>query len=506
MENRLWVLDTTLRDGEQMAGVNFNIVQKLEIARQIARLRVDAIEAGFAAASRGDFEAVSRVAAEVRGPVICSLARAVEGDIRAAAQALAAAEKPRIHVFIATSPVHMLHKLRMTPDQVYERACESVALARALAEDVEFSPEDATRTERAFLYRVLEGVIAAGARTINLTDTVGYATVGEFMQLVRDVRAHVRGIERAVISVHCHNDLGLAVANSLSALSCGARQIEATVNGLGERAGNAALEEIAMGVLTRRDVYGLECAIDTRQIYRTSRLVASYTGIEIPVNKCVVGENAFAHASGIHQHGVMSERSTYEIMNPKDIGIPPRGLVLGKLSGKHAFAERARELGYELGEAELVEAFRKFKDLADRKREVSDRDIEALLGDAAADVPAVYELESYQVYAGNKSTATATLCMLREGVKYVEAAVGSGPVDAAFRAVDRLVGMEITLASYNIKAVTQGADALGEVTVRIQPRSEDGATYLGKGVSTDIVEASIIAYIDAVNRSVSEVQ
>ncbi|GHU65395.1 2-isopropylmalate synthase [Clostridia bacterium] len=508
MDDRVLILDTTLRDGEQTPGVNLNLTEKLEIARQLERLGVDAIEAGFAGSSKGDFDAVAAVAREVRTPVICSLARCVTSDIESAAAALKGAAKPRIHVFLASSALHLEKKLRMTMDQALERAVEGVRLARSLCEDVEFSAEDASRSDPEFLVRLYEAVIAEGASTINITDTVGYATANEFSRLTQDLFMRVKGIDRVRVSVHCHNDLGLAVANSLVAVRHGARQVECTINGIGERAGNAALEEVVMGLNTRRDYYGASCGVDTKRLYVTSRLVSTLTGLEIPPNKPVVGENAFMHQSGIHQHGVAQDRATYEVMRAEDVGVPAGNAPLGKLSGSHAFEEQVGRLGFVLSQGDLGRAFLRFKELADRKKDVTERDLIALLnavsGGQWVSAPELYHLESYQLFAGNVLTPTATVKIKHGDEIVTEAAVGDGPIDAAYRAVDRITGRETQLEAYSIRAVTEGQDALGEVTVRVVVKGESGEPRhaLGKGAATDIIEASILAYVNAVNRAV----
>jgi len=501
MISRVKIFDTTLRDGEQTPGVNLNIHEKLEIARQLAKLGVDVIEAGFAIASPGDFEAVSAVASNVKGVTVASLCRAVEKDIDAAWDAVKAAEQPRIHTFIATSDIHMKYKLKMTEEEVLERAVAMVKYAKAYCSDIEFSAEDASRTRPEFLYRILEEVIKAGAVVVNIPDTVGYSNPVEFGNLIKGIRNNVPNIDKAEISVHCHNDLGMAVANSLAALENGAAQIECTINGLGERAGNAALEEIIMALNTRKDYYGIQHKIDTTQIYRTSKLVTNLTGISVQPNKAIVGANAFAHESGIHQHGVLAEKSTYEIMTPESIGLSHNRMVLGKLSGKHAFEERLKEMGYSLSPEEIQVAFEKFKKLADRKKVVLDKDIEALVGEKVSQIPEIYSLDSFQISSGNKVISTSTVSMKKNDEIITEAATGDGPIDAAFNAVERVVGMNFTLEDYNLRAVTEGKDALGEVTVRI---SNGKKTYIGRGVSTDIIEASVKAYINAINRSLSE--
>ncbi|HQD31990.1 MAG: 2-isopropylmalate synthase [Acetivibrionales bacterium] len=502
MSARIKIFDTTLRDGEQTPGVSLNIQEKLEIARQLARLGVDVIEAGFAISSPGDFMAVKTVAENVKGPVIASLSRAVEKDIDRAWEALQNAENPRIHTFIATSDIHMKYKLKMTEEQVLERAVAMVKYAKKYCSDVEFSAEDASRTRTEFLYRILEEVIKAGATVVNIPDTVGYAMPDEFGKLIRGIKENVRGIEKADISVHCHNDLGLAVANSLAAVMNGATQVECTINGMGERAGNASMEEIIMGIQTRKDFYGeMVHNIDTRQIYRSSKLVSKLTGVNLQPHKAIVGKNAFAHESGIHQHGVLAERSTYEIMTPESIGLSQNRIVLGKLSGRHAFEERLKEMGYNLSQEEITKAFEKFKELADKKKTVTDRDIEALAGEKVSAVEEVYKLDSFQINSGNKVIATATVSMFRNGEHLTEAATGDGPINAAFKAIERSVGFEVHLEDYSLKGVTEGADALGEATVRVM---KDNRIYVGRGVSTDVIEASVKAYINAINRVIHD--
>lgn len=502
MSTRIKIFDTTLRDGEQTPGVSLNIQEKLEIARQLAKLGVDVIEAGFAISSPGDFMAVKTIAENVKGAAIASLSRAVEKDIDRSWEALCNAESPRIHTFIATSDIHMKYKLKMSEEQVLERAAAMVRYAKKYCSDVEFSAEDASRTRVEFLYRVLEEVIKAGATVLNIPDTVGYSSPEEFGLLIKGIKENVRGIDKTDISVHCHNDLGLAVANSLAAIRNGATQVECTINGLGERAGNASMEELIMGLQTRKDYYGdLVNNIDTKQIYRTSKLISNLTGVALHPNKAIVGANAFAHESGIHQHGVLAEKSTYEIMTPESIGLSQNRMVLGKLSGKHAFEERLREMGYNLPAEEITKAFEKFKDLADKKKTVTDKDIEALVGEKVSEVDEVYKLDSFQINSGNRVIATATVSMLKKGEPVMEAATGDGPINAAFKAIERTVGFEMDLQDYSLKGVTEGADALGEATVRVM---KDGKVYVGRGVSTDVIEASVRAYINAINRIVND--
>lgn len=503
MPDRIKIFDTTLRDGEQTPGVNLNIQEKLEIARQLEKLGVDVIESGFAIASPGDFEAIKAVSENIKNVTIASLCRAVEKDIDRAWEAVKGAQSPRIHTFIATSDIHLKYKLKMTEDEVLERAVAMVKYAKKYCSDVEFSAEDASRTRMEFLIKVIEEVIKAGATVVNIPDTVGYTTPIEYGNMIKTLRESVSNIDKADISVHCHNDLGLAVANSLAAVINGATQVECTINGLGERAGNASMEEIIMGIETRKDFYKIGHKIDTTQIYRSSKLVSSLTSIAVQPNKAIVGANAFAHESGIHQHGVLSEKSTYEIMRPESVGIGQNRMVLGKLSGRHAFEERLKELGYTtLSPENIQKAFEKFKSLADKKKVVLDRDIEALVEEKVSQVPEIFELESFQITSGNKNVATSTVSLKRNDEIITEAATGDGPVDAAFNAIERAVGISFTLEDYSLRAVTEGKDALGEVTVRI---SKDGKLFVGRGVSTDIIESGVRAYLNAINRAVSEI-
>ena len=496
MRDTVLFFDTTLRDGEQTPGVSFHLNEKVEFARGLERLGVDMIEAGFAGASPGDFEAVRAVSRAVKTGV-CSLARCVEADIRAAADALRDAVKPRIHVFIATSPVHRAAKLGMSREQVLQAAVRGVTLARSLCADVEFSCEDATRTERDFLYEICNAAVEAGATTLNIPDTVGYATVDEYGKLIADICRHVVRDRDIVVSTHCHNDLGLATATTLEAVRCGARQVECTINGLGERAGNVALEEVLMGLRTRRDIYALHDNLNPRELYRISRMAATLSGIEPAPNKAVLGANAFSHQSGIHQHGVLKDRSTYEIMRPEELGIPQGGVVLGKLSGRHALREHAMELGFALTDHELDRAFVKFKELADRKKDITDRDVMAICREQMHGAHGMYTMHSFQIFSGNRMTATATISLKRGDDIVTRADCGDGPVEACFHAVDQITGMKCKLESYQLRAVTEGEDALGEVTVRVR---NDGLVMLGKGVSTDIIEASCLAYLNAANR------
>lgn len=504
MTKRIYIFDTTLRDGEQSPGISLNCNEKLKIARQLSELGVDIIEAGFPAASKGDFEGVRAIAENVRNSTIAALARANSQDIDRAWEAVSKAERPRIHTFIATSDIHMCYKLKMKPEDVLRKAADMVAYARRLCPEVEFSPEDATRTNPEFLYRVIEAAIKAGARIINIPDTVGYLTPNEFGSLIRSIRANVTNIDKAIISVHCHNDLGMAVANSLSAVENGAEQVECTINGLGERAGNAALEEVVMALKTRRDYFPTSTGVVTEKLYRTSSMVSSSTGVHVQPNKAIVGANAFAHESGIHQHGMMSNSKTYEIMTPESIGLKQSKMVLGKHSGRHAFEEKLKELGYSnLEHEEIEKAFQLFKDLADKKKYIMDRDIEAMIAQESSKVSETYRLEYYQISSGSSITSTSTVKISFNGRIFEEAACGDGPVDATFKAIDRISGMSVKLEEYFIKAATHGKDALGEVTVKI---SKDNMKIVGYGVSTDIVEASAKAYLSAVNRMVSRLE
>jgi len=508
------IFDTTLRDGEQSPGATLNTDEKLEIAKQLARLGVDVIEAGFPASSPGDLDAVRRVATEVQGPVICGLARCVKGDIDAAWQAIQPAERRRIHTFIATSDIHMKHKLRMSREQVLERTGEMVAYARSFCEDVEFSCEDAGRSDPEFLYQVLGRAIESGATTVNIPDTVGYTTPGEFGELIRGIKENTPGIDKAIISVHCHNDLGLAVANSLAGVVNGARQVECTINGLGERAGNAAMEEIVMGLYTRESYYHLGTNIETTELYPTSRMVTRYTGLAVQANKAIVGANAFAHEAGIHQDGILKNPLTYEIMDAKIVGVSESTLVLGKLSGRHALADKLHQMGYHLDDDQLRRAFERFKRVADKKKVVSDRDLEAIVSDEVYQPVEVYALEHLQVSCGDHAIATATVSLRGpDGQVLTDAAHGTGPVDAVYKAINRLVGVPNELTEFAVNAVTEGIDALGEVTIRIEAEANGDSNlplnpqtgqrnyvFSGHGASTDIVVASGRAYLSALNK------
>ncbi len=495
------IFDTTLRDGEQSPGCSLNHTEKLEVARQLERLKVDVIEAGFAIASPGDFEAIRAISAEMKDTGVAALARTKTEDIDAAAGAVKNAVRPRIHTFIATSPIHMHFKLKMSPDDVLAVTKEKVGYARNLCPEVEFSAEDATRSDPEFLCRVFETAIGAGATVINVPDTVGYTTPEEYAQLITHLRKRVPNIDRAEVSVHCHNDLGMAVANTLAAVRAGATQLECTINGIGERAGNAALEEVVMALHTRRDRFDRGCRVDTKQISRTSKLVSSLIGVPVPPNKAVVGGNAFAHESGIHQHGVLSKEITYEIMTPESIGLQENQIVLGKHSGRHAFEERLRRLGYSLKKEEVDETFRLFKDLADRKKKISDWDIEALVMNKHWTGPEIFRLERFIINSGNTITATANIKLGRNGESREEVAQGDGPIDAAFKAVEKIVGARFALEDFALRSVTAGNDAQAGVSLKLR---RGDRVVVGKGLSTDVVEAGILAFINAVNRLLEE--
>lgn len=491
------IFDTTLRDGEQAPGNSMNIDEKLRIARQLQKLNVDAIEAGFPIASEGDFEAVKKVAQTITGPQIAGLCRSNEKDIDRAWEALKyAGENGRIHTFIATSDIHMQYKLKMEPERVIETAIKAVKRAASYTPNVEFSCEDATRTRLPFLARVVEAVIDAGATTVNIPDTVGYTVPFEYFNIIKYLKDNVPNIEKAVISVHCHNDLGLSVANSLAAIQAGAGQVECTINGIGERAGNCSMEEVAMILRTRHDILPYTTNIVTEQIIPASRLLTSITGIAVQPNKAIVGSNAFAHESGIHQHGMLMNKSTYEIMTPESVGLQASSLVLGKHSGRHAFKKRLEELGHELNEEMLERAFERFKALADLKKEVFDEDLDAIVTDESREEEC-YKLEQINVTSGSFAVATATVQMEINGEIVKTAELGDGPVDAAFKAICKLADSKAKLVQYNVGSITGGTDAQGEVTVRVE---EDGYTVVGKGASTDIIVASAKAFINALNR------
>ncbi|EKQ69565.1 2-isopropylmalate synthase [Leptolyngbyaceae cyanobacterium JSC-12] len=516
--DRIIIFDTTLRDGEQSPGATLNVDEKLTIARQLARLGVDVIEAGFPYSSPGDFEAVQKIAQTVgteQGPVICGLARATRQDIKTAAEALKPAARSRIHTFIATSDIHLEYKLRKTRKEVLAIAEEMVAYAKTFMDDIEFSPEDAGRSDPEFLYEMLERAIAAGATTVNIPDTVGYLTPAEFGALIRGIKENVPNIDNAVISVHGHNDLGLAVANFLEAVKNGARQLECTINGIGERAGNAAMEELVMALHVRRQYFNPFLGrpvdseapltnIDTRQIYKTSRLVSNLTGMLVQPNKAIVGTNAFAHESGIHQDGVLKNKLTYEIMDAQLIGLTDNQIVLGKLSGRNAFRSRLKELGFDLSEQELNKAFLRFKELADKKKEITDWDLEAIVNDEIQQSPDLFKLELVQVSCGDHACPTATVTLQTpDGHELTDAATGTGPVDAVYKAINRVVNVPNQLIEFSVQSVTAGIDAIGEVTIRLR---HDDRIFSGHAANTDIIVASAQAYINALNRLYAALQ
>jgi 2-isopropylmalate synthase len=501
-KDKVLIFDTTLRDGEQSPGVALGVAEKLEIARALERMRVDIIEAGFPASSPGDLESVTAIARELKGSVIAGLARAVPNDVDVCWEAVQHASRPRIHVFLSSSDIHIMHQLEKDKERVLEMAREMVARAKKLCDDVEFSPMDATRSVPEYVYHMLTEVIDAGATTVNIPDTVGYAIPEEFGQFLRDIQANVANIHKAVISVHCHNDLGLAVANSLTAVQNGARQIETCVNGIGERAGNASLEEVVMSIKTRPDFFGVSTNIDTTHIHRVSRLVSQLTGMVVQPNKSIVGVNAFRHQSGIHQHGITKMRETYEIIDPATIGLP-RGtqIVLNKNSGRHGLKSRLDDLGYEVTNAELDHIFVAFKDLADKKGEIDDRDLDALVSGGRREIEDAFKLDLLQVSCGNQAISTATVRVIGpNGEEKQTSSTGTGPVDAAYRAINELMGVPNQLIEYAVNSVTEGIDAQGEVTVRVDV---DGRTFVGRSADTDIVVASAKALMNALNRAMS---
>ncbi len=499
MPEKLIIFDTTLRDGEQSPGGSMNLPEKLEIAHTLKDLGVDIIEAGFPIASPGDFEAVQSIARSVHGPVICGLARCNNDDIDRAWEALKDAPKPRIHVFLATSPIHREFKLRMAQEEIIRRAVQGVSRAKAKCQDVEFSPEDAARTELDFLAAVVEAAIEAGATTVNIPDTVGYAVPEQYAAAIKYLKQNVKNIDKAIISVHCHNDLGLAVANSLAALKEGARQIECTINGIGERAGNCALEEIVMAVKTRSDYFQLETPIQTKRLLPVSRLVSRVTGLQVQRNKAIVGQNAFAHEAGIHQDGMLKHSQTYEIMRPEDIGLSRTELVLGKHSGRHALRQRIKDLGYHLDDEMLQKVFEQFKTLADKKKTIYDADIEVLAETAIHSGPAAWTLEAVTCNGGSGTVPSAAVFLWqKDGTIHHDASTGDGPVDAVFKTIERLTGINVTLRELHIRSVTTGEDAQGEASVECEYK---GRTLKGRAVSTDIIEASALAFLQVINRA-----
>lgn len=501
MADRVYIFDTTLRDGEQAPGYSMNLQEKIQMARMLETLGVDIIEAGFAISSPGDFESVQAIARAVERPVVASLARALKKDIDAAWAAVKEARHPRIHVFLATSDLHLEYKLKLTREEALERVKENVSYAKSLCGDIEFSLEDATRTDLDYMCQVVEAAIACGATTINLPDTVGYSTPDEIRGMVTYVKEHVPNIDQAVISMHCHNDLGLAVANTVAGVSAGARQVECTLCGIGERAGNAAMEEVVMLFKTRQDALPFETGIETREITKAARMLSTTTGVKINPSKAIVGANAFAHESGIHQHGMMANSRTYEIMTPESVGLGQTSLVLGKHSGQHAFSKKLVELGYKLPKEEEDRLFAEFKKTCDRKKNISDRDIVALVESTESAEDQIWSLESFVVNSGNHMDSTACIALRKGGKVYKDVAIGTGPVYASLRAVEKIIKHPFSLDDYFIQAVTEDRDALGEVQVRV---SDQSGTYRGRGVSTDIIEASILSTLAAVNKMLSE--
>ena len=500
MARRIVIFDTTLRDGEQCPGASLTPPEKLEIAKQLGRLGVDVIEAGFPIASPGDAQAVKMIGQSVKGPTIAALARSLPADIDAAAKAISGAKKKRIHVFLATSPIHRKYKLRKAREEILRQSVWAVKYAKRYTRDIEFSPEDASRTEPEFLYKVLEAVIKAGANTVNIPDTVGFAVPDEFGRLIQGIVENVPNIRKVVISVHCHNDLGLAVPNSLAAIKNGAGQVECTINGIGERAGNASLEEIVMSLRLRHDYFNASTGIQTRHIYTTSRLVSTLTGLIVQPNKAIVGDNAFRHESGIHQDGLIKHRKTYEIIRPEDIGVGKSKLVLGKHSGRHAFVQRLAALGFSLSSTELERSFQRFKELADKKKEVFDGDLTAIVEEALPAAQETYKLAYVHTTSGSDTVPTATIRLTKDGKSLQDAACGDGPVDACYRTIDRMTRLSPELVDYSLRALTKGKDAQGEVAVKLRHK---GMEVAGRGTSTDIIEASAKAYLNAINKLLS---
>jgi 2-isopropylmalate synthase len=497
-DKRIMIFDTTLRDGEQAPGCSMTLNEKLRVAAALSELRVDVLEAGFPAASPGDFDSVQAIAESTPGAIICGLARCNERDIERAWEALRGAHRARIHVFVATSEIHRTHKLKMAKDEIIRSAVMGVRLARQFCTDVEFSPEDASRTEPGYLADVVAAAIEAGATTINIPDTVGYAVPGEFAALFQYLRSHVPNIESVRLSAHCHDDLGMAVANSLAAVKAGARQVECTINGIGERAGNCALEEVVMALKTRENYFGVSVGIDTRRLYPTSRTVASVTGMRTPRNKSIVGENAFAHEAGIHQHGMLSHSATYEIMSPEDVGLARSSLVLGKHSGRHAFRQRVQQLGFHLDDVELNRCFEEFKRLADRKKDMYDRDIEAIIMNVDGAKAGPWTIAELHITAGTGSIAAAAVRLAHvEGREVREAAVGDGPVAAVFRALEKATGIDLELTNFEVHGVSVGDDAQGEVSITVEYNNQ---SHRGHGISTDIVESAALAFLEVTNR------
>lgn len=500
MSDRVYIFDTTLRDGEQSPGCSMNFTEKIRMARQLERLQIDVIEAGFPIASEGDFESVKEIAKQIRSCTIAGLSRANKGDIDRAWEALKHAAKPRIHTFIATSDIHLKYKLKKSREEVLESAVNAVRLAKSYCDDVEFSCEDASRSDVDYLCQIVEAVIAEGATVVNIPDTVGYAIPDDYGRIIRSLMERVPNINKAIISAHCHNDLGMAVANSLAAVMNGARQIECTVNGVGERAGNASLEEIAMAIRTRSEALKVHTNINTEEIYKSSKMLVSLTGMHIQRNKAIVGENAFAHEAGIHQDGMLKNSITYEIMTPQSVGIKHSTLVLGKHSGRHALKQRYTELGYQLTADELERAYSVFSKIADEKKQIFDDDLIAILQDELASIDETYKLETFQVTSGLNLIPTATVGLKKGNELFQDSATGDGPVDAAYRAIERITGISVELLDYSIKSVAWGRDAIGEVFVKI---AIDGYVFNGRSASTDVITGSVKAYLNAINHAVS---
>jgi len=498
-EKQIRIFDTTLRDGEQAPGCSMTLNEKLRVARSLSELNVDIIEAGFPAASPGDFDSVKAIADQNFGPVICGLARCNENDIKKAHTAVKSADKHRIHVFVATSAIHREHKLKMAKNEIIRSAVESIKMARELCEDVEFSPEDASRTELSYLAEVVSAAIEAGASTVNIPDTVGYTVPEEFDHLFCYLKEHVERIDEIILSVHCHDDLGMAVANSLAAVKAGARQVECTINGIGERAGNCSLEEVVMAIKTRSEFFGVDTRIDTTRLYPTSRLVSNVTGMHPPRNKAIVGENAFAHEAGIHQHGMLQHASTYEIMRPEDVGLSHTNLVLGKHSGRHAFRDRAKELGFDLNDTEINLAFQDFKKLADKKKDIYDGDIESIIMNASGSISGPWSLKALEIKTHTDLPATATVSLKGEnGVVVSKSAKGDGPIAAALQALGKVTGVNMILKNFELHSASIGEDAQGEVTVTVEI---NGQIFRGRGASVDIVEAGCRAGLEVMNRT-----
>lgn len=501
MNKQIKIFDTTLRDGEQSPGCTMNLKEKIVLAKQLESLNVDTMEAGFAIASEGDFESVKTIAKTIKNSTVASLSRALEKDIDRAWEAVQYANYPRIHTFLATSDIHLEHKLRMTREEALDRAYHMVKYAKNYCSDIEFSAEDASRTDLDFLVKIVEAVIKAGATTVNIPDTVGYTTPDEFHKIISHLKNSVNGIDKIDISVHCHNDLGLGVANSLAAIKAGATQVECTVNGIGERAGNAALEEIVMALNTRNDFFKASTRINTKEIMRTSNLLSSITGVSVQPNKAIVGENAFAHESGIHQHGMLAERSTYEIMTPESIGLSTSKMVLGKHSGRHAFEDRLKTLGYDLSKEDLDFAFSEFKSLVDKKKNVYDKDLEAIVTKKSISVPQIYSLKDFSINSSFESPSTATVALKFEDQIKEATSSGDGSIDAAYNAINKILNMEFVLEDYSLNSVTEGEDSQGETVVRV---CKDGESYTGRGLNTDIIASSIEAYVNAINKMISK--